>query len=273
MPCPQVRRCGSTMSRRPSPSRLKQNTASISAAPGKKRDPPLARDDEGCAPSATMMPHSGVGGRTPRPMKRQAGGVEDGVAHVERHLHHHDRHDVGQHVHRAGCAHSPLPDSRAASHEAGLAPHVGLGAGDARVEREVDDRGGEHDVAHRVAERRDDAHRQHEQREGHDGVGDARRRCGRSSRRRSRPPAPGEAADQEGPAPPTATAMPKSSRVATTTRLKMSRPSWSVPNQCAADGGFSAMRGVAGQRIVGHDRRAEQRRQHDQREQRRRRSR
>ena len=28
--------------------------------------------------------------------------------------------------------------------------------------------------------------------------------------------------------------------VATITRLKMSRPSWSVPNQCAADGGFSA---------------------------------
>src|SRR5262249_46839038 len=30
----QVLRCGSTMSRRPSPSRLKQNTASISARPG-----------------------------------------------------------------------------------------------------------------------------------------------------------------------------------------------------------------------------------------------
>jgi len=37
-----------------------------------------------------------------------------------------------------------------------------------------------------------------------------------------------------------ATAMKVSSRVATMTRLKMSRPSWSVPNQCAADGGFSA---------------------------------
>ena len=37
-----------------------------------------------------------------------------------------------------------------------------------------------------------------------------------------------------------ATAMPKSRLVATTTRLKMSRPSWSVPNQCAADGAFSA---------------------------------
>ena len=57
--------------------------------------------------------------------------------------------------------------------EAGVAPHVGLGARDAGIEREVDDRGGEHDVGHRVAERGDDAHRQHEQRERHDGVGDA----------------------------------------------------------------------------------------------------
>ena len=35
------------------------------------------------------------------------------------------------------------------------------------------------------------------------------------------------------------TAMPRSSRVATIVRLKMSRPSASVPNQCAADGGLS----------------------------------
>jgi hypothetical protein len=54
-----------------------------------------------------------------------------------------------------------------------IAPHIGLGAGNARVEREVHDRGGEHDVLHGVAERGDDAHGQHEQREGHDGVGDA----------------------------------------------------------------------------------------------------
>ena len=44
-----VRRCGSTMSRRPSPRRLKQNTATISAAPGKNGDPPFARDHEGGA--------------------------------------------------------------------------------------------------------------------------------------------------------------------------------------------------------------------------------
>ena len=38
-----------------------------------------------------------------------------------------------------------------------------------------------------------------------------------------------------------ATAMKKSSWVATITRLNTSRPIWSVPNQCAADGGFSAI--------------------------------
>ena len=58
-------------------------------------------------------------------------------------------------------------------HEAGLAPDVGFGAGDAGVEREVHDRGGEDDVLHGVAERGDDAHREHEQRKRHDGVGDA----------------------------------------------------------------------------------------------------
>ena len=59
---------GSMMSRSPSPSRLKQNTASISAAPGNSaihHSPDWMK----LAPSATMMPHSGVGGRTPRPMK------------------------------------------------------------------------------------------------------------------------------------------------------------------------------------------------------------
>ena len=56
------------MSRSPSPSRLKQNTASISAAPGNSaihHSPDWMK----LAPSATMMPHSGAGGRTPRPMK------------------------------------------------------------------------------------------------------------------------------------------------------------------------------------------------------------
>jgi hypothetical protein len=36
-----------------------------------------------CAPSATRMPHSGVGGRTPRPMKLRPARVEDRPAHVQ----------------------------------------------------------------------------------------------------------------------------------------------------------------------------------------------
>src|SRR4029077_16819594 len=62
-----VLRCGSTRSRKPSPSRLKQNTAIISAPPGKKaihHSPEMML----VAPSATMIPHSGVGGLTPSPM-------------------------------------------------------------------------------------------------------------------------------------------------------------------------------------------------------------
>ena len=35
-------------------------------------------------------------------------------------------------------------------------------------------------------------------------------------------------------------AMPRSSRAATITRLRISRPSWSVPNQCFADGACKA---------------------------------
>ena len=38
-----------------------------------------------------------------------------------------------------------------------------------------------------------------------------------------------------------ATASPRSSRAATTQRDRMSRPSASVPNQCAADGGCNAL--------------------------------
>ena len=37
------------------------------------------------------------------------------------------------------------------------------------------------------------------------------------------------------------TAMPRSSRVATMTRLSVSRPRWSVPKGCAQDGGCSAI--------------------------------
>ena len=75
------------------------------------------------------------------------------------------------------------------------------------------------DVGDRVAERRNDAHRQHEQRKRHDRVGDA-----------ADDPV-GPAAEIAGGQPEqrcrrtkasatAATAMPRSSRVATTTRLK-----------------------------------------------------
>ena len=66
-----------------------------------------------------------------------------------------------------------IPRQPRRQHEACLAPHVGFGAGDTRIEREINDGGGDDDVGDGVAERGDDAHRQHEQRERHDSVGNA----------------------------------------------------------------------------------------------------
>jgi len=57
--------------------------------------------------------------------------------------------------------------------EAGIAQYAGLGTGDPDIKRQVDDGRGDDDVGHGVAERGDDAHGQHEQRKGHDGVGQA----------------------------------------------------------------------------------------------------
>ena len=159
------------MSRSPSPSRLKQNTATISARPGEERDPPFAGHHEGRALRHHDAP---LRGRRPHAKadERQARGVEDGVAHGERHLHDHDRHDVRQHLRQHDAEFAVAGEPRGL-HEAGFAADIGFGAGDAGVEREVHDRGGEDDVLHGVAERRDDAHGEHEQRERHDGVGDA----------------------------------------------------------------------------------------------------
>ena len=64
-----------------------------------------------------------------------------------------------------------------------------------------------------------------------------------------------------------ATAMKKSSRVATTTRLNTSRPSWSVPNQCFTDGGFSAAAVSLASGSCGTMYGPEHGRQHDQHEQ------
>src|SRR5439155_11222195 len=63
-----VRMRGSRISRTPSPSRLKHSTVSINARPGKATSHHLPVEMKR-APSATMMPHSGVGGLTPRPIK------------------------------------------------------------------------------------------------------------------------------------------------------------------------------------------------------------
>jgi hypothetical protein len=69
--------------------------------------------------------------------------------------------------------HSELPESRARLDEAGLAPDIRLGPRHPGVEREIDDRGGDHDVGHGIAECGYDAHGEHEERKGHDRVGDA----------------------------------------------------------------------------------------------------
>jgi hypothetical protein len=155
---------------------------------------------------------------------------------------------------------SPLPRA-GRLHEVDLAAHIASARATRRAE--VHDRGGEHDVLHGAAECSDNAHGQHEQREGHDGVGDVADDS-RSSRRRTG----GDAASSpmRKTSATDATAMKKSSRVATTTGLNTSRPSWSVPNQCASDGPLSAA--TVCWRGSGRDR-TDQRGQHNQQEQRR----
>src|SRR6266850_4806266 len=138
--------------------------------PWKERDPPFARHHEG-GPLGHHDAPLGVGRAHAEPDEREARGVEDRVTHGERHLHDHDRHDVAQDL-RQQDAELAVAGEPCSLHEAGLAPHIGFGAGDARIEREVHDRGRDDDVLHRVAERRHDAHREHEQRERHDGIGD-----------------------------------------------------------------------------------------------------
>ena len=221
-PWPHVRRCGSTMSRRPSPSRLKVNTASISASAGEQRQPPLAGNDvvgafrDHDAPFRRRRAHAETD-------EREAGGIEDRPAQIERDLHHHRRQRVGKDVQRQDAPVAVAGQPRRL-HEAGVAADVHLGARHARVERQVDDGGGVDDVLDRVAERRDDAHRQHEQRERHDRIADAadepvgpaaevarhRTRAPSRSRTKARPPQP---------------RCMRSSRAATTTREKTSRPS------------------------------------------------
>src|SRR5262245_22068863 len=58
-------------------------------------DPPFPRHHEGGALRYHDPPFR-RGRAYAEPDERQACGIEDGVAHGERHLLHHDRHDIGQ---------------------------------------------------------------------------------------------------------------------------------------------------------------------------------
>jgi hypothetical protein len=127
---------------------------------GKERDPPFAGLDEVRALGDHDAPF-GIGRPHAQANEGEAGGVQDGVAHGERHLHHHDGHDVGQDVAQQHARLAVAGKARRLD-EACLAAHIGLGARHTGIERKVDDGGGDHDVDHLVAERRHDAHGEHE---------------------------------------------------------------------------------------------------------------
>src|SRR6186713_575040 len=93
----------------------------------KERDPPFARHHEGRAFGDHDAP---FGGRRSdaEADERKARGVEDGVAHGQRHLHDHDRHDIRQHMAEQDAEFAVAGEPRGL-HEARLAPHVGLGTG------------------------------------------------------------------------------------------------------------------------------------------------
>src|ERR1044072_5814260 len=139
--------------------------------PGKERDPPFARHHEGRAFGDHDAP-LGIRRAHAESDEGQARRIEDRVAHRERHLPDHDRNDVGQDLRQQDARLAVAGEPRRL-HEARLAPHVRFRPGNARIKWEVHDRGRDDDVLHRVAERRHDAHREYEQRERHDGVGDA----------------------------------------------------------------------------------------------------
>ena len=143
------------MSRSPSPSRLKQNTAIISASPGKNaihHSPETFRDHD--PPLRRRRPDT-------KTDEGQTSGVQDRVSHGQRHLDDHDRHDVGQDVPEQDAVLS-IAGQSGRLHETGVAADVGLGARHANVEREIHDGRGNDDVLHSVAKRSDDTHRQHE---------------------------------------------------------------------------------------------------------------
>ena len=74
---------------------------------------------------------------------------------------------------RCSRRNGPLPPSRAASANPESRRELISARAEADVEGQIDHRRRQHDVGDVVAERRDNAHRQHEEREGHDGVDQA----------------------------------------------------------------------------------------------------
>src|SRR3982075_833534 len=64
------RRRGSAASRKPSPTKLNDKTASVIASPGNVAI--HGATSTYCRPSARMLPQLGVGGSTPRPRKLNA---------------------------------------------------------------------------------------------------------------------------------------------------------------------------------------------------------
>src|SRR4051812_49748490 len=64
-------------------------------------------------PNSTLFPYTTL-------FRSKTGGVEDGVAHGQRHLHDHDRHDVGQDMHQQNPELAISRQSRRL-HEAGVA--------------------------------------------------------------------------------------------------------------------------------------------------------
>ena len=132
---------------------------------------------------------------------------------------------------------------------AGIAAHVDLGPREADVERQVDDRGGDDDVFDAIAQRGDHRHREHEQRECHEHVDEAPDRAVEPATDIA-----AEAADHRADNEGQADGGERNGEIQAggdDDAASTSRPSWSVPAQCAADGALQRVRDVGGDGIVG----------------------
>ena len=123
----------------------------------------------------------------------------------------------------------------------------------AGIEHPADDADGDVHVDEAGPEHRDDGDDEDQEREGDDGVDEpAEERC-RASRRNSRPGARSRRAEDERERRWRRARSAGRSGRPQMTRESMSRPKLSVPNGCAADGGWRSARVVEGERIVGRD--------------------